>query len=182
MTTTTTTEPTTTTKSITTTEAVEVQNDQQPAEEVEVTTESTTTTTTTTTTKAATTTTKPAATKPVTTTAVKHVASDEDLCNWSVKDYNGKNESAAATAEITDKSNGQYQITLTNDSGDVLDVYEIDPETGIGHDSNGNEVNLPQTGNNSLANIMIALGALMMTGFGFASVKSSGIFRRKENE
>ena len=127
------------------------------------------------------TTTKPTSTKPVTTT-VKHIASDEDLCNWSVKNYNGKNESSAATAEITDKSNSQYQITLTDDSGDVLDVYEINPETGIGHDSNGNEVNLPQTGNNSLKNIMVVLGAFMMTVFGFVSVKFSGIFRRKENE
>ena len=101
---------------------------------------------------------------------------------YSCTPYNGKNESAAASAEITDKSNGQYQITLTDDSGDVLDVYEINPETGIGQDSNGNEVNLPQTGNNSLTNIMAVLGAFMMTVFGFVSVKFSGIFRRKENK
>ena len=71
---------------------------------------------------------------------------------------------------------------MTDDSGDVLDVYEIDPETGIGHDSNGNEVNLPQTGNNSLTNLMAVLGAFMMTVFGLVSVRFFCIFRRKENE
>ncbi|MDE6520981.1 MAG: LPXTG cell wall anchor domain-containing protein, partial [Ruminococcus sp.] len=41
---------------------------------------------------------------------------------------------------------------------------------------------LPQTGNNSLTNIITALGAFMMTSFGVVSVKFSGIFRRKENK
>ena len=113
---------------------------------------------------------------------VQHIASDEELCNWSVNDYNSKNDTAAASAEITEISNGQYQITLKDASDNVLDVYEINPEDGIGTDSSNNEVNLPQTGNNSLKNIIIALGALMMTGFGFTSVKSSGFLRRNKNK
>ena len=114
-----------------------------------------------------------------------HIASDEELCNWSINDYNDKHENDnnnAVSAEIVEEPNNHYEIILKDDSDNVLDVYDIDFETGIGEDSNGNEVNLPQTGNNSLTNIMIALGAIMMTGFGFASVRSSGIFRRKENE
>lgn len=139
-----------------------------------------------TTTKVTTTTTVPETTTTKATTSttatVKHIASDEDLCNWSVNDYNGKNDAAAASAEITERSNGQYEITLTDDSGDVLDVYEIDPETGIGTDLNNNEVNLPQTGNSSLTNLLIVLGAFMMTVFGFVAVRASAVFRRKENE
>ena len=122
------------------------------------------------------------ATTTSTTATENHIASDEELCNWSINDYNDKNEGNAVSAEITEKSNNQYEITLIDDSDNVLDVYEIDPETGIGTDSNGNEVNLPQTGNNSLTNIMTVLGACVMTVFGFVSVRFSRIFRRKENE
>ncbi len=111
-----------------------------------------------------------------------HIASDEELCNWSIKDYNDKHDDNVVSAEITEESNNHYEITLKDDSDKVLDVYDIDSVTGIGEDSNGNEVNLPQTVNNSLTNIIITLGALMMTGVGFASVRFSGSFRRKENE
>ena len=71
---------------------------------------------------------------------------------------------------------------MTGDSDSILDVYDINPESGIGTDSNGNEVNLPQTGNNSLANILMVLGASMMTVFGFVAIKFSSIFRRKGNK
>ncbi|MDE6780287.1 MAG: LPXTG cell wall anchor domain-containing protein, partial [Ruminococcus sp.] len=159
-TTTTTTESTTTKPTTTTTEPT-----------ITSTAESTTTTTTTTTT-----------TMPSERSAVQHIASDEELSNWSVNDYNSKHDTPVDSAEITETPDGQYQITLTDDSENVLDVYEINPENGIGTDLENNEVNLPQTGNNSLTNIMTALGALIMTGFGFASVKSSGIIRRKKNK
>ena len=145
----------------------------------ETTTEATTTEETTT---EETTTTEAPSTKPSTTATAKHIASDKDLCNWSINDYNGKNDAAAASAEITERANGQYQITLTDDSGNVLDVYEIDPVTGIGTDSNNNEVNLPQTGNSSLTNLLLVIGATMMTVFGFVAVRFSAIFRRKEDE
>ncbi|MDE5861089.1 MAG: LPXTG cell wall anchor domain-containing protein [Ruminococcus sp.] len=72
-------------------------------------------------------------------------------------------------------------MIITDDSDNVLDIYEINPENGIGTDDENNEVNLPQTGNNSLTNLLTALGALAMTATGFISVKSSGIIRRKKN-
>ncbi|MDE7099160.1 MAG: LPXTG cell wall anchor domain-containing protein, partial [Ruminococcus sp.] len=180
---------TSTTKATTTTTSVSATIIAREAETTSITAPETTattfTTTTTTSTPETTTTTTSflttTATESVTTT-VKHVTSDEDFCNWSVKDYNDKNDSKAATAEITEKSESQYQIILIDNSGDVLNVYEINPETGNGHDSHNNEVNLPQTGNNSLRNIMTVLGALMMTAFGFISVKFSGVFCRKEDE
>ncbi|MDE5763436.1 MAG: LPXTG cell wall anchor domain-containing protein, partial [Ruminococcus sp.] len=130
-----------------------------------------------------------------------NIGSDAELCEWSVNDYNSKkfNEIKAnadikeiknidkaavlaSSAEITEKSDVLYKVTLKNASGEVLDVYEISPITGIGEDSKDAEVNLPQTGNNSVTNIVTALAALMMTIAGFAAVKFSGIFRRKENE
>ncbi|MDE6425268.1 MAG: LPXTG cell wall anchor domain-containing protein, partial [Ruminococcus sp.] len=142
------------------------------------TSESTTTTTTESTTTEPTITT----TKPSERSIVQHIASDEELGNWSVNDYNSKHDIPANSAEITETPDGQYQITLTDDSENVLDVYEINPENGIGTDSENNEVNLPQTGNNSLTNMIIALGSLIMTASGFVAVKSSGIIRRKKNK
>ncbi|MDE6658355.1 MAG: LPXTG cell wall anchor domain-containing protein [Oscillospiraceae bacterium] len=121
--------------------------------------------------------------EPTTTTAtVQHIASDEDLCDWAINDYEDKTGITPANAEINQDADGQYEITLTDDTENVLDVYVIDPNTGVGTDSNHEEVNLPQTGNNSLTNILIALSGLMTTAFGFLAVKSSGMIRRKKEE
>ncbi|MDE6677542.1 MAG: hypothetical protein K2K02_00725 [Ruminococcus sp.] len=70
---------------------------------------------------------------------------------------------------------------MKDNSGNILDVYEIDEETGIGADLENDEVNLLQTGNNSLKNIIIAFGVSMMTVFGLISVKFSRIIRRKND-
>lgn len=175
-----------------------------PDETTTTTTTATTTTTTTTTTAAsstastaatsttiaATTATDPitapvittAASTTTTTASPQHIASDEKLCDWSKKNYNDKNGIMPDAANITETPDGKYQITLTDSSENVLDVYVIDPETGIGTDAEGNEVNLPQTGNNSLKNVLIAVGACMMTAFGFCALGYSGIIRRKKDE
>ena len=71
-------------------------------------------------------------------------------------------------------------MVLTDDSGNILDIYVINPDTGIGTDSANEEVNLPQTGNNSLMNILIFLNAVILTGFGFYTVRLSGVIRRKK--
>ncbi|MDE5765243.1 MAG: hypothetical protein K2I00_09840 [Ruminococcus sp.] len=93
---------------------------------------------------------------------VTNIGSDTELCEWSVNDYNSKkfnelknsaninaikniNKAAvlASSAEITEKSDNIYKVTLKNASGEVLDVYEISPITGADEDSNNAEVNLP---------------------------------------
>ena len=180
-TTTETTEPTstTTTTETTTSQPTTTTTTSKPTT---TTSESTTTTTTTETTISQPTTTSTTTTKPSERSVVQHIASDEELGDWSVNDYNSKHDIPAVSAEITETPDGQYQITLTDDSENVLDVYEINPENGIGTDSKNNEVNLPQTGNNSLTNMIIALGSLIMTASGFVAVKSSGIIRRKKNK
>lgn len=161
------------------------------------TTKSTTTTSTTTTTKPATTTlitttTKPATTTPTTTTAQPtttttainngHIASDDDLCKWSLDDYKERTGITAANAELIENSEGMYEIALSDEEGKVLDIYTIDPDTGIGTNSANEEVNLPQTGNSSMRQILIVLGALMLIGLGFYIVKISGVIRRKGYE
>ena len=57
-------------------------------------------------------------------TTVTHIASDEDLCDWAIVDYEDKTGITAAEAEIT----------LTDQDDEVLDVYIIDPNTGKGKD------------------------------------------------
>ncbi len=115
------------------------------------------------------------------TTSVTNIA-DEDLCSWAINDYQKKTGVTPANAEITARSKNACEITLTDENDNVLDVYTVDPKTGTGTDSSNAEVNLPQTGNNSMTNWLLCVGAAMFMAFGFGAVKASGIFKRKEDE
>ncbi|MBR5514416.1 MAG: hypothetical protein IKV85_10610 [Ruminococcus sp.] len=168
--TTTTTATTTVTTATTTTTTVT-----ETTDTTEETTEAATTTETTASTTEATTTT----TQPTTTTT--NIASDDELCTWAANDYNEKTGNTAYKAEITSKGD-VYEITLTDSEGKVLDVYSINPATGVGSAASGEEVNLPQTGTLSLNSLFIVLGAFALTVCGFFAVMASGIFRRKTNE
>ena len=116
-----------------------------------------------------------------TTTSVTNIA-DEDLCSWALNDYLKKTGVIAVNAEITARSEEACEITLTDENGNVLDVYTVDPKTGVGTDSSNAEVNLPQTGNNAMTNWLLCVGAALFMAFGFGAVKASGIFKRKEDE
>ncbi len=107
---------------------------------------------------------------------------DEDLCGWAINDYQKKTGVTPANAEITARSEEACEITLTDENGNVLDVYTVDPKTGTGTDSSNAEVNLPQTGNNSMTNWPLCMGAALFMAFGFGAVKASGVRKRKENE
>ena len=115
------------------------------------------------------------------TTSVTNIA-DEDLCSWAINDYQKKAGIVPANAEITARSEEACKITLTDENGNVLDVYTVDPKTGTGTDSSNAEVNLPQTGNNSMTNWLLCVGAAMFMALGFGAVKASGILKRKEDE
>lgn len=113
---------------------------------------------------------------------VLHTVDAEKLLKWAKSDYFLKNHISPEKAEITSIENDKYIITLTDEEGNVLDTYTIDPKTGIGSNSADEEVDLPQTGNNSMTNWLIAFAAMMSTAFGFIAVKASGILRRKKDE
>ena len=115
------------------------------------------------------------------TTSVTSIA-DDDLCSWAINDYQKKTGVTPANAEITARSEEACEITLTDENGNVLDVYTVDPKTGTGTDSSNAEVNLPQTGNNSMTSWLLCVGAAMFMAFGFGAVKASGILKRKEDE
>ena len=85
-------------------------------------------------------------------------------------------------AQRSSKAGKLATALLTDENGNVLDVYTVDPKTGTGTDSSNAEVNLPQTGNNSMTNWLLCVGAAMFMAFGFGAVKASGVFKRKEDE
>ena len=61
-------------------------------------------------------------------------------------------------------------------------MYSVS-KSGEGTNSANEAVSLPKTGNNTMTNILMALGALIMIALGIASVLKSKIFDyRKENE
>ena len=161
-------------------------------EETTTTSEETTTTetTTTTTTEATTTTTEETTTESTTTTVSetttttteKYFASEDELCNMAIEDYKQKTGTTPAKAEATTNADGTLSIVLTDESGKVLDTYVINPVTGIGTSSDGSEVNLPQTGNNSMKAVAATSAALALTLLGSFAVVKSGVIRKKKDE
>lgn len=184
-TTTTTTETTTTTTTTTTTAATTTTEETTTTTEETTTTETTTTTTTeatTTTTEETTTESTTTVSETTTTTTEKYFASEDELCNMAIEDYKQKTGTTPAKAEATTNADGTLSIVLTDESGKVLDTYVIDPVTGIGTNSNGSEVNLPQTGNNSMKTVAATSAALALTLLGSFAVVKSGVIRKKEDE
>ena len=177
-TTTTTTETTTTTTTATTTTMEETTTTTEETTTTETTTEATTTTTEETTAESTTTT----VSETTTTITEKYFASEDELCNMAIEDYKQKTGTTPAKAEATTNADGTLSIVLTDESGKVLDTYVIDPVTGIGTSSDGSEVNLPQTGNNSMKTVAATSAALALTLLGSFAVVKSGVLRKKEDE
>ena len=111
-----------------------------------------------------------------------YFASVERMCEMSVNDYEQKNGTAPSDAQAVTNEDGSVSITLTNSEGNVLDIYVIDPKTGEGTDSSGDEVNLPQTGNHAKKNFLLAIAAVLMIVLGSAATAFSGILRRRKHE
>lgn len=107
--------------------------------------------------------------------------SDAELCSWANKDYLKKDHSVDTGASIRSISDGNREITITDSTGKVLDKYTVDPKTGKGTNSAGETVDLPQTGCNSMTNLLAVFGALAMIVFGAFAVKASGVLRRRED-
>ena len=74
------------------------------------------------------------------------------------------------------------KCTLTDEEGNELDTCTIDPTTGIGTDTEGEEVNLPQTGNNAPEAASTAAAAVMMVIAGAFAAVRSGFLRKKHRK
>ena len=95
-----------------------------------------------------------------------------------MNDYAEKTGVTPENVEIEYTADGNAVITLTDAEGNVLNVYSIDPFTGAGTESDGGEVNLPQTGYSVVYNyIMLAAAAMVLFGI-YAMAKS----KRRDEE
>lgn len=123
-------------------------------------------------------------TESVTTTEETTVyVSPYEMSNWAKNDYFKKTGVEPYTSTYTENDDGTLSITLLDEDGNVLDKYTVHSRTGIGFNSSGEEVNLPQTGNNSMKNWLIVFGALMLIGLGSVSIKTSRVsFRGKDEQ
>ncbi|WP_295087872.1 LPXTG cell wall anchor domain-containing protein, partial [Ruminococcus sp.] len=122
-------------------------------------------------------------TMPVATTLTEsNIATNNQLAIWAMVDYQDKTVNRVADADINTANDGQLEITLKDKNGKVLDIYTIDPKTGEGTNSANEAISLPQTGNNSITNIMLALIALFMIGIGISAVLLSGVYNRRKKE
>ena len=93
-------------------------------------------------------------------------------------DYLFKTGEQADSAECKIVDN-KCIIELRDENGNLLDVYTLNPATGIGTDSDGEAVNLPQTGNNTPESLLWVFAALTLMCAGLFAVKASGVILRK---
>lgn len=105
-----------------------------------------------------------------------------EFSNWAKNDYYQKTGIEPYISEYIENSDGTLSINLLDEHGILLDTYTIHSKTGVGFDIEGNEVNLPQTGNNSLINIFIIAGSLTVIIAGAYIIYISGVIKRKKNE
>lgn len=115
-------------------------------------------------------------------TDASHIASDQELCEWAVNDYKARSGNTDVSAKITNKRDGAYEITIKDAGRNVLDVYTVDPVSGIGNNAAAEKVDLPQTGNNVMTDRLIFVGALTLVGIGMSMAVVSGILRRRETK
>ena len=189
---TTTTSTTTTTSDTTTTSTTTTTSDTTTTSTTTTTSDTTTTSTTTTTSDTTTSTSATSSNATTTATTSETITTTEEatisvtpyeLSNWAENDYFKKTGVEPYTSTYTENADGTLTITLIDEAGAILDKYTVHPNTGIGFNSTGEEVNLPQTGNNSMKNWLIVFGALMLIGLGVVSVKTSRVsFRRKDEQ
>ena len=112
----------------------------------------------------------------------KTYASPSRFEEMSKKDYKVKNGVMPENSKFTDNGDGTYSIVLSDKDSNVLDTYTLDAATGIGTDSKGNEVNLPQTGNNSVGAVAAVAAASILMFAGMALAAHSGVCHRKKEE
>ena len=95
-----------------------------------------------------------------TTTNYKNIT-QEDFKDWAMKDYTTKTGNTPAKAALLETADGNYAITLTDEDGEVLDVYTVNPETATGTNMANEVVSLPQTGYSDIYKIFVGLATLM---------------------
>lgn len=106
-----------------------------------------------------------------TTTNYKNIT-QEDFKDWARKDYATKTGNTPAKAALLETADGNYAITLTDEDGEVLDVYTVNPETATGTNMANEIVSLPQTGYSDIYKVFVGLATLMTVGGATIIVKT----------
>ena len=115
-----------------------------------------------------------------------NISSDSKISTWVlwlIADFQEKTGYHVRKTEVNNTNDGKLEITFKDKDDNILIIYNIDPNTGEGTDSANEKVSLPQTGNNSMKNMIIVLVALMMIGLGMMAIMLSGVYvchRKKE--
>lgn len=94
------------------------------------------------------------------TTTFKNITQN-DFIDWAKTDYESKTGITPSSANFFENEDGDYEITLADENGTILDVYTVAPATAEGTDQSGEEVNLPQTGYSDIYKVIAGLAALM---------------------
>lgn len=114
---------------------------------------------------------KDTATTEPTTTNYKNIT-QEDFKDWARKDYATKTGNVPAKAALLETADGNYAITLTDEDGEVLDVYTVNPETATETNQANEVVSLPQTGYSDIYKVLVGFATLMTVSGGILIVKT----------
>lgn len=107
-----------------------------------------------------------------------NIATDIEILSMAAKDYMSKNDKVVSTKSLKVNDDGKYEISLFDVNNELADKYVIDPKTGIGVNSANEAVNLPQTGMNSIVEMLIIITSVLMVGIGLIVV----MYSRKKRE
>lgn len=106
-----------------------------------------------------------------------------------VIEFNSETAANTAILEYAEKSNIErtaFNLVPCVDGKPITtanpDAENTTTTTTTTTTTDGTNTDLPQTGNNSVTNILIAIAALMLTVAGAGAAHSSGILRRKEED
>ena len=79
------------------------------------------------------------------------------------KDYHKRNKGRKVdSSTITVDEDGNVNIEIHSDDGTVLDTYKVDPVTGKGTNSAGDEIDLPQTGFSFIATVAVPICSVLI--------------------
>ena len=111
------------------------------------------------------------------------VSDDEIAVDMSGTESEDRTGILPMASEVQDSEDGKVAIVTEDAEGNEPDSYtETSAAATVEIPSGENAVNLPQTGNNSLKNLLLAVGAFMLTCLGFVAVMKSGVIRRRRDE
>ena len=101
------------------------------------------------------------------------------MAEMAIRDHAVKTGVTPADAALTREEDGMVSIVLTDEDGAVLDTYTIDPKTGRGTESDGEAVDLPQTGIQDRTPLLLHVLGILAAGVGAALMALS---RRRRDE